>query len=104
MILSGLSTINNDAEKMKMFELDAMIKMEQNILSNNQDADSSFINEVTKFKGNEKEKLKSYQLTKNESLKVNNFNGSRTQKMFLQTSVWTLSLLECKMLKFINKM
>ena len=77
MILSGLSTINNDAEKMKMFELDAMIKMEQNILSNNQDADSSFINEVTKFKGNEKENLpKSYQLTENESLKVNNFNGT----------------------------
>ena len=48
----------SDAEKMKMFALAAMRKMEQDILSNNhQNVDTSFVNEVTKFKGNEKEML-----------------------------------------------
>ena len=47
----------SDAEKMKIFALAAMRKMEQDILSNNQNVDTSFVNEVTKFKGNEKEML-----------------------------------------------
>ena len=47
----------SDAEKMKIFALAAMRKMEQDILSNNQIVDTSFVNEVTKFKGNEKEML-----------------------------------------------
>ena len=47
----------NDAERIKMFALEAMKKMEQDILSNNPHVDTSFVNEVTKFKGNEKDVL-----------------------------------------------
>ena len=62
----------NEAEKMKMFALEAMRKMEQEILSNNQDIDTSFVNEVTKFKGNEKEVLKQQKSVEEElKLKIN---------------------------------
>ena len=62
----------NDAEKMKMFVMAAMRKMEQDILSNNQDVDTSFVNEVTKFKGNEKEVLKQQKSVEEElKLKIN---------------------------------
>ena len=62
----------NDAEKMKMFVMAAMRKMEQDILSNTQDVDTSFVNEVTKFKGNEKEVLKQQKSVEEElKLKIN---------------------------------
>lgn len=62
----------NDAEKMKMFVMAAMRKMEQDILSNNQDVDTSFVNEVTKFKGNEKEVLNQQKSVEEElKLKIN---------------------------------
>ena len=62
----------NDAEKMKMFVMAAMRKMEQDILSNIQDVDTSFVNEVTKFKGNEKEVLKQQKSVEEElKLKIN---------------------------------
>ena len=62
----------NEAEKMKMFALEAMRKMEQEIFSNNQDVDTSFVNEVTKFKGNEKEVLKQQKSVEEElKLKIN---------------------------------
>ena len=62
----------NDAEKMKMFVMAAMRKMEQDILSNTQDVDTSFVNEVTKFKGNEKEVLKQQKSDEEElKLKIN---------------------------------
>ena len=79
----------SDAEKMKMFALAAMRKMEQDILSNNnQNVDTSFVNEVTKFKGNEKEMLKKKKLDEEDlMLKI---NGKFLKIQELKNSVYKL--------------
>ena len=79
----------SDAEKMKMFALAAMRKMEQDILSNNnQNVDTSFVNEVTKFKGNEKEMLKK-QKSDEEDLMLK-INGKFLKIQELKNSVYKL--------------
>ena len=79
----------SDAEKMKMFALAAMRKMEQDILSNNnQNVDTSFVNEVTKFKGNEKEMLKKKKSDEEDlMLKI---NGKFLKIQELKNSVYKL--------------
>ena len=78
----------SDAEKIKMFALAAMRKMEQDILSNNQEVDISFVNEVTKFKGNEKEVIKQQKFGEEElKLKI---NGQISKIQELKNSVYKL--------------
>ena len=78
----------SEAEKLKFFAMEAMRKMEQDILLNNQEVDISFVNEVTKFKGNEKEVIKRQKVGEEElKLKI---NGKISKIQELKNSVYKL--------------
>ena len=78
----------SEAEKLKFFAMEAMRKMEQDILLNNQEVDISFVNEVTKFKGNEKEVIKQQKVGEEElKLKI---NGKISKIQELKNSVYKL--------------
>ena len=78
----------SDAEKITNFAMAAIRKMEQDILSNNQEVDISFVNEVTKFKGNEKEVIKRQKVGEEElKLKI---NGKISKIQELKNSVYKL--------------
>ena len=78
----------SDAEKIKMFAIAAMRKMEQDILSNNQEVDISFVNEVKKFKENEKEMIKRQKFGEEElKLKI---TGKISKIQELKNSVYKL--------------
>ena len=78
----------SEAEKLNFFAMEAMRKMEQDILLNNQEVDISFVNEVTKFKGNEKEVIKRQKVGEEElKLKI---NGKISKIQELKNSVYKL--------------
>ena len=78
----------SEAEKLNFFAVEAMRKMEQDILLNNQEVDISFVNEVTKFKGNEKEVIKRQKVGEEElKLKI---NGKISKIQELKNSVYKL--------------